>query len=400
MRRSGNNRDLPHPKPVERIVLSEEHTKQKIFVMALLLVIGLAALGYALYSYFAVPAGWQEIQADSATGIIGSDELVFLYELGSGETSAAAEKKALAALYTESLQTVYRLFNNDMEFDGIRNVRYLNRHPNEEVEIDETLYQAFGLVQQYDSRYLYLAPVYAIYDNIFYCGDDSELVHFDPALNDELRAGFDTLLSFVGNRGQVALQLLGDNKVCLYVSEEYMRYASENEIEDFIDFYWMKNAFIVDYLADTMMANGYTSGSISCYDGFIRNFDERDTQYAFELYNRVDGTVYQADTMQYQGPRSIVYLRDYPMNGLDGRHYYELENGDMRTVYLDWADGRCKSAVNNLVSYSETLGCAEILLQTAPIYIADDFMEEALGELTERGICSIYFKDESTVYVK
>ncbi|MCM1182394.1 MAG: hypothetical protein NC337_03365 [Roseburia sp.] len=395
-----DNRNLPHPKPVERIVLSKEHTKQKILVTALLLVIGLAALSYALYSYFAVPAGWQELSADSAAGVIGSDELVFLYELGSGETSAAEEKKALTALYTESLQTAYQLFNNDMEFDGVHNVRYLNRHPNETVEIDGLLYQAFALAQRYDSRYLYLAPVYAVYDNIFYCGDDSELVNFDPNLNAEISAEFAVLTAFAGNPEEVSLRLLGDNQVCLAVSEEYLRYAAENGIEDFVDFYWMKNAFIVDYLAERMLANGYCAGCISSYDGFIRNFDTRGTQYSFELYNRADGTVYQVDTMEYQGPRSIVYLRDYPMNGLDGRHYYELADGGQRMVYLDWRDGRCKSALSNLVSYSETLGCAEILLQTAPIYIAEDFQEEALEALAEEGIQSVYFQDGDVAYTQ
>lgn len=57
----------------------------------------------------------------------------------------------------------------------------------------------------------------------------------------------------------------------LEVSEEYQNWMAENGYETYLDFYWMKNAFIVDYLADLMIENGYIRGAISSYDGFNRN---------------------------------------------------------------------------------------------------------------------------------
>lgn len=36
----------------------------------------------------------------------------------------------------------------------------------------------------------------------------------------------------------------------------------------------MKNAFITDYVADVMIDNGYTLGSLTSYDGFTRNLDQ------------------------------------------------------------------------------------------------------------------------------
>lgn len=399
MGRRAGKRDMPHPKPVEKIELSERHTKQRIILTALLLAIGMAALGYALYSYFAVKSGWQEIEADNAAALSGKEEFVLLYELGSGDLSAAEEKKALTALYTEALQASYRLFDNAMLYEGINNVRYINQHPNETVTVDAALYQAFLLVQRCESRYLYLAPAYAYFDNIFYCHDDSELMNFDPHLSESVRADFEAIAAFARDPGAVDLQLLGGNQVVLKVSEAYLQYAAENGVESFIDFYWMKNAFMVDYLAETLAADGYCAGCVSSYDGFVRNLDGRGPQYAFELYNRLNQSIYLAETLRYTGPKSIVYLRDYPLNSLDNRHYYELADGEIRTPYLDLTDGLNKSALNNLVSYSGELGCAEIVLRTAPVYIADDFCKEALSALAEEGICSIYFKDGKAVYV-
>ena len=58
------------------------------------------------------------------------------------------------------------------------------------------------------------------------------------------------------------------------VSDDYLAFAEKNFISDFIDFSWMKNAFITDYVADVMIDNGYTLGSLTSYDGFTRNLDQ------------------------------------------------------------------------------------------------------------------------------
>lgn len=217
---------------------------------------------------------------------------------------------------------------------------------------------------------------------------------FDPRLSESVRQEYSELAAFAVDPTAIDLQLLGENQVRLYVSENYLAYAEQVGIVDFIDFSWMKNAFIVDYLAQVMTEHGYTHGSISSYDGFLCNLDDRDTLYSLNLFDRVGGVIYQAASMEYVGAMSVVYLRDYPINDMDELHYYELRNGEIRTPYLDVQDGLCKSAVGDLTAYSRTLGCAEILLQISPIYIADEFQKQALDSLSEREIYSIYCENQ------
>lgn len=398
MGRTVKNRNAPHPKPVRKIELSEKHPKRRLAAAVVLLAIGGAAFAYAYFSSVKVDPGWREIKASSSSETDCGDEFVFLYYLGGSGISATAENKAVTALYTEAVETAYKLFNNDQGYDGINNVYYINQHVNEEIAVDEVLYQAFSLLQDYSNRCLYMAPVYARYDNLFYCNDDSEIVNYDPYLNEDVRAEFAEIAAYANDAGAVELQLLGENKIRLYVSEEYLNYAQENYITDFIDFYWMKNAFIVDYLAEVMTSARYTLGSVSSYDGFSRNLDGSDTSYSFNIYDRVEQGIYPAAVMQYTKPMSIVYLRNYMMNSLDTRHYYELKNGEIRTAYIDAQDGLCRSAVNNLVSYSRNAGCAEVLLQIIPYYIADTFQEEQTLALAKEGIYSIYCKERVIYY--
>ena len=78
---------------------------------------------------------------------------------------------------------------------------------------------------------------------------------------------------------------------------------------------------------------------ISSYDGFYRNLDERDVSYSFHIFDRVGQDIYPAAVMEYNGPESLVYLRNYPISTQDQAHYYEMKSGEIRTAYIDGADG-------------------------------------------------------------
>lgn len=398
MGRTAKKRDLPHPKPVQKVELSEKNIHWRVVLIVLFLAIAMVAFGYAVSSYFSADSGWREIQVESTAKTNCGNEFIFRYYLGDSGISATAENKALITLYTEAAINAYQLFNSDEDFEGVNNLHYLSRHPNEAVEVDKVLYDAFALLEEYGNRSLYLAPVYAEYNNLFYCNDDSQTVNFDPYQNGEVLEYFSEILAFANEPEAVNIELLGNNQVRLTVSDAYLEYAAEMGIDSFIDFFWMKNAFVADYLADVMIERGYTKGAISSFDGFVRNLDESGRSYSFNLFDRDGQIVYPAAVMEYTGSISLVYLRNYPVGSLDSQHYYELANGEIRTSYIDTADGLCKSALNNLVSYSKTAGCAEVLLQVLPVYIADSFLPEELAMAKDAGIYSIYCADNVIYY--
>lgn len=393
-----SNRNMPHPKPIEKVELSEKHPKRRFYLAILFLVIGVLALVHAVRMFFSTDAGWTEVSANSASEINCSEDFVFLYELGAGDISATAENKALSIIYTDAAVKAFEMFNTDQAFTDLDNMYSINHNPNEVVKVEDALYQALELVQTYGDRKIYLGPVYAAYDDMFFCQNDSETIDFDPYQNEETAAYYAEIASYACDPEAVNVELLGDNQVRLDVSEEYLAYAEENGITNFIDFFWMKNAFIADYIADVLVEQGYTRGCISSYDGFVRNLDDRGESYSFGIYNRIGNEVDQAAIMEYSGQRSIVYLRNYMMSEKDMEHYYELGNGEIRTSYLDIADGLCKSSRNDLVSYSDRLGCAEIMLQISPIFISESWNAEAVNILTQNGIYSIYVDGGKLVY--
>ncbi len=380
MGRTARNKNEQRPKPVKKIELSEKNIKLRIIAAALFLLIGVSLIAYSVNNFFTPELGWSAIEAYSANDVDCSEEFVFLYNLKSAE-----EERAIRTLYSDAALKAYRLFNESESFEGMTNLHDINQNPNKELLVDEALYNAFSLINELNSRYIYLAPVYARYDDIFFCADDSGLVDFDPRLNDEVKAEYSEVWEYAQNGCK--LELLGNNKIKLNVSEGYLEYAGKEGITDFVNFFWMRNAFIADYIADIMIEKGFTDGSITSYDGFTRNFGVKE-DYSLNIFDRRGDKVYAAAVMHYTGALSAVSYRDFPLNSLDSRRFYTLNNGEVRSSYLDF-DGLCKSSIGSLVCMSIDKSCAEIAVSTAPFYISDRFDSDGLFELSKDDIFSV-----------
>ena len=146
--------------------------------------------------------------------------------------------------------------------------------------------------------------------------DDVQLADFDPRLSPEVAREYREYAAFASDPQAVRVELLGEGRVRLFVSREYLEFARREGVECFIDFEWMRNAFIIDYLARELAAQGYTSGVLVSYDGFVRCLDGSGEGYSLSVYDRSGEDVRAVALMGYQGPMSIAALRDYPVNAI------------------------------------------------------------------------------------
>ena len=365
----------PAVDPVEKIEVSTEHIGLRIAAFVILLLVGLTALAYAFMRFITPGTGWEEIQANSAAVTNCSSDFTLQYNLGA-ERSATIERREIVTAYTEACVIAYRQFNTDEHFEDTINLYDVNHAPNKVITVNEPLYSALEMAVAADTpdRTLYMGPAYHVYQNVFFASDDSELVDFDPLSGGETTAWYQEMAAFADDPESVSLDILGNGQVRLNVSAEYLRYAEENAIETFLDFSWMKNAFIIDYLAQTLADKGYTYGSISSYDGFVRNLDNRgEAQYGYSLYCGLDGSAYPAAQMLYTGTLSLVNLRTYPLGERDFLRFYVLNNGDVRVPYLCAETGLPAETLKELTVYSgePNASCAELLLSALPVFTGD-----------------------------
>lgn len=377
----------------EEASLSEKHLTVRIAAFVVCIVLGFTALGFAINGFLSTESGWREVEAYT-TEASCAGEFSFQYCMGQGALSATAENKQLTQLYTDVVVKAYQLFNVYEGFSGITNLWYLNRHPNEEVVVDEVLYRAFSQLRDSDNRLLYLGPIYETYRGLFFCQEDFQTVDYDPYQNPEIAAYYQKIADFAKDPANIELKLLGENKVCLAVSGEYQLFAEENEITNFLDFSWMKNAFIVDYLTETMMNNGFTNGYISSFDGFTRNLSREQVFYSFQCYDRENDALRIVGKGYSRKAGAMVCLRSFPVRDQDSEYYYVLSSGEIRVPYLDGADGRSKAGAKELISYSQTSGCAQILMNVIPAYIRDTLDIGAVNDMTAKDIYSLYLLDK------
>lgn len=394
------NRDSGHfrPTPVQHIVLHDDKNNKKRFLIVIALIaLALVAIAYGTFSYFDSGEGWTTISASSSAGIAESSEFTFQYCLGKTGEDSLVENKALTLIYTDTLKKVTRLFDADSSYEDIHNIYYINHHPNEVIRIEPELYQAFEKLEQYGNRDIYLAPIYEQYTTLFYCNGDEEAIFFDPYVSQDQREYFEEVLSIISKEDSIRVELLGNDRIQLVIDDAYLQYGQELGYTRWIDFYWMKNAFIVDALADTMIQKGYTHGNISSYDGFTRNMDQEEQMYVYPIYDRIENVIYHAGNMQYTGQMSFVWLRDFAMKEVDNRHYYKYRDGTTRTAYIDVKDGFCKNSVNSLLGYSKDQSCVDIMLSLSPVWIAAELSEDQILLLKEEGMDVIYGSDHAIV---
>lgn len=384
--------------PVQRIELSEEHIRMRTIGLVILIVIALAAFAIGVVQCSKQEGGWQVISLPSAEGNC-SQELSLRYCLGEGELSVKAEHAQVQAAYYELCTDAYRIFHEREAFEGVYNLYYLNHNVNQTVAVEPALYDALEKMVQQGGRTLYLAPIYEEYNSMFGCSYDYELAEFDPLLNDAAAEYFRRACAFLNDDQSVHLELLGENRVCLTVSAEYQAFAYENGITSYVDFFWTKNACVVDYIAQGLMDSGMTYGILSSYDGFSRGLDRNSgTAYSYNVLDLADGQAVVSALLPCGGGRATVFFRTYPITELDALHYYVMETGEIRHPYIDASDGLGRAAVSGLTGYSDTQGCADVMLAMLPVYLAEQLDVSALNALTQTGIYAVYCEGTEVRY--
>ncbi len=382
------------PKPVQKVQLSEKNVGRRIVLVVLFLAIGSGFLVYGFMNFLRGDSGWREISVKAGSELNCSEDFTLKYNVGAGGVSAGGEAKALSLIYTDAAVKGYRLFNIDESFDDVTNLYDINQHPNEVMTVDPVLYDALKKVSDANCREIYLGPLYASLENLCMSNDDAAAAQFDPEKDDDAAEEAAAVAAFAQNPDDISMEFPGENQVCLHVSDAYQAYAAEMGYTAYLDFFWMKNAFLIDYLADTIRGEGYQLGIISSKDGFVRCLDETgEKEYQYPLYHLSGNEIQSHGTMTYEGPKSIVFFHAYQAGSPDTYRYYQYQDKTMRTPYLSASDGKDHTAASELLVYSGEYGCADTLLAALSDYQAESLSGESLKTLASQKIYSVWFEN-------
>ena len=383
----------PNIKPVQRIELSDKHLKLRIILTVVFLIIAAAAIGFGVKSCLSADKGWQEITSSNASNSLSVMFKLF-YNIGESNTNATSEKKSVQYIYTAAAQEAYTLYDNYAP-EGY--MKKINTNLNGEgVEVDPELYAALQKMLQH-GRILYYVPYFEYYEQVFSAESDFDASVFDPAVNDDIKERFAGLSAFINDENSVRLELLGDNRVSLHVSDEYKAFATDNGVDNYIGFGWLENAFAADHISDRLKAGGHTNGYLTSVDGFTEYMNGRGFDYTAILYDRAGSTLVSACSLRMAGAQSSVYLKNYLISTKENGYIYE--DGRIVTVFFD-KNGEQKTASNTMFVYSKSTGCADAALKAVPIYTADEIDEAKLSDLKGDGIYAVVVRDKTMLYTE
>ncbi len=383
----------PYIKPVTKLELSEANIKLRWIAIAVLLAIAVVSIGYGFSQALSRSPGWQPVRSTSQNRNYSAD-FVLMYDFEGQDVNPTVQYKKLEAAYNTLVERAYTLFS--LEAEGTDNLAYLNAHVNETVTVAPELYQVLEKLVQSGVRYPFMAPVQELYDPVYLSSSDAEAAVFDPAKNAEMEQLAKEMAFWCADPEAVSVKLLGENQAMLQASEEYLAFAETYGVETFLEFGWMTNAVVADFIADGLAAQGHTRGYLTSYDGFTRNLDGRENTFSVNFFDRQDNTILMPARLNYAGPASVVVLRDYPLSEEDRWHYRAYEDGSITHVYLDPADGQCKAATDSLMGFSHTKSCFEILLSLAPVFIGDSLDVQMLRSFEDIG--SLWYEGTTLCY--
>lgn len=348
---------------VDRVELSEGNMVLRLLGVGIAIAVAVAALGYAINSLLTPQTGWQQMEASgSKTGFATQFTLYY-------DVQSTLDYRKVSTAYTEAGDAAYQALSA-FPVEQCKNLYTLNSTPNEPVEIDPILYRA--LEQMADSRQLFYGPIWEQYNSLYQCTQDLDAEKFDPDFSPAVLEFVDNIASFAQDPQSIAIELLGDCRVVLSISEAYLQYAADNEIETFVDFGRLKNAFLLDAIAEELGNRGLVRGALSSFDGYTRVLS--DGEFALDLFE--SGS--HAANVTYNGPRAVVSLRRFPQTLQDESMFYCYADGTVRAPYID-TDGRMKAGMPNLVLLSDTLSCGELAEQAVRIFAAGTFSEANLS---------------------
>ena len=291
-------------KPVEKVELKENNIKVRIIIVSIVFIIGISAFIYGLISLFNGEKGYQKINIGDDNSYMASD-LSFSYNIGVNPNRSNRELKDLINLYSNYVEYSYKVLDPYNEYNNINNIYYLSKHPNELVKVEPILYNALKEISDNNLLYYtYLEPLYYQTTSII-LGKEEGLDSYSPLHNNEVKKYYEDIYSYIID-SNISIELFDDYNVKLNVKNDYLSFINSNNIDYIFSLGYLKNAVMVDYIADSLINKGFTYGIISSNDGYTRILGDND-EYSYSILD-YNNRSYIAANASFKGEYAIVNL--------------------------------------------------------------------------------------------
>lgn len=389
------------PKPVEKIEINIKHVKLRFFIVIVLVLVVIGVGVYMLVSSLTETDGWKDIPVNSNLEHYNyGDEFYFQYNLGKSGKGATEEFKELQQVYSESIISTSKDLSSYDSYEDVHNVYYINSHINEDIVVSDYLFDALNKVLEKEPNFLYYGPIHSEYEKFLLTAKEATAKSFDPHYSLELSNYYTRVIEKINN-GDISISLNQENKsVRLNVNEEYknliIENTTENTVPHYIDFGWLKEPLIMDYLYDKLTSLGFIYGYITTYRGCFMNL-YKNFNYQLNINNYIDNVSQRSARMTIINPMRGIQFRNFSVyDSYDLYHLFTYKDGVSRTDYINYSDGLDYASIDSLTCYSYNLSLTEIALAGVKVYSNNVFNMESL--LSNTNIESVWVLNKQLKY--
>lgn len=337
---SKNKAKAPQPLVIDGIenknLTPEERKKKRIRTIALILAVAafLSLSAFALSrivrkvpGYYAVDA-----EADADCPLYAGGVSFTYYFSGSSEEIRSAQME-LKTLYSSALKRIYKLLDPENEYEGFKNIAYINAHRGEDIELDPDLYAILADAVKHTEAgefNLFGGALYTEWQQIRVLNDRES---FDPAVNEPEAERLAGIAAACTNEANFSLRLVDPIKhiVNFTVSAEYERFESDYEVKpSALDLGWLRYAYMLDHLRDQLVRAGYDRGYLIAPDGLTLTLAglEDDGQYVISTLIGEEPKECVGLPMAAGSACAVYRAFDYE----DAKEYYRISSED-RVLY-------------------------------------------------------------------
>ena len=325
--------------------VSGKHFKLRLVLTLLFLAIavagftiGITSIGYKEEGFYTLSASSSETSGDYSQGYTAT--LYF-----SGKSKEIKNKLSEAEqIYASSLEHTYMIYDDVVEHTGYSSLSVINDNINKDLDVSQELYTLLEDLlakSTVSNNYsIYADPLYDYWDGLYsLTANDKE--SSDPKNNLDAKTRLETIVSYINDENHVKLNLLGNNRVHLHVSEDYVSFRRDNNMStSYISMNVLKEAYRLEDLANKLTEAGYTTGYITTKDGALVSLKDHENP-VYVLYDREEEQTIRYAAAQFTSPSSATSLRRFASGdvSLDYVPYYKLSDGTIRNSVLNVRTG-------------------------------------------------------------
>ena len=371
-------RELKKAKGPEEVNVSSKHLVLRIILFLVFLGVGITGIVVGCtYNSTHLEPGWHPVSCTE--GENNSEDLTLMCYFSDGKRENASQMKTVTNYYTKLCNNAYKIFNEYKIFEETNGVAYINAHPNEDIKVEEALYNAFKKANDNNVKQIFYCPIMDNYHNLFKAESDAEAIIYDPYYDLNARSMISEIIAYLNNE-DVKITLKENNTVRLEVSEEYLNYSKTNNINKYVSFSYFYNSVIVDYIFEHLSSSGVPNFKIYSYDGCYRShFTDSSLTDSYLYYAYTDEHIIPTGKAKLVGSNSLVELKIFPISQKED--YYVYIDKQFVHHFLD-DDGYYKSCVNGFTLYNnESMPTYDLLLKGSKVFTADSLNVDVLRTL-------------------